>query len=1017
MTTTSNFVRNALRRGSALQALALLGAGAAVTPLLTVTAAAQNSSAVTTDQGAPVQTDATQPGAAAVAIQNSAQTGIDTDTGSADIVVTGTLFRRTDTETPSPVSVLTAATLEARGFTTVSEAVNSIAAGNGGGVPQNFTGAFASGATAISLRGLTTNSTLTLFDGLRPSYYPLADDGQRSIVDLNTIPSAIVDRIEVLRDGASSTYGADAIAGVVNVILKKEVKGILGRVEAGISERGDSANQRVQLTAGYGDLGDQGFNVYLSGEYQHLESLYNRDRGFPYNTNNLQSINLGNGYTGRNGNTFYTTPTAASAGGATVGIVQPGTPTANSAGLPFATPIAGGRFQTLGTCASQNLITRNTSAGTYCEQDLVNTYGLIQPEQTRFGGTAHFTANIGENTQAYVAATFYQSKVLIDGTPQSIRSNGNPLETRGIALPALLANGTLNPQNPFAAQGQSAIIYYRFGDIPSSLTNLSRSYRVAGGVDGPIGDSGFAYSVAATYMRTDLEQTRRGFLYVPGLVSAINNGTYNFINPSANNQAVRDSISPTLQGRNNSELAQVQATITKDLFQLPGGPLQVGIGGQFRYEAVYNPNPVPNRDFITVNPFSAVGNRNVKAAFFEINAPLLDKLEINASGRYDDYSTGFSRFSPKIGAKFSPISQISFRGTYSQGFRAPSIPETSGTVIGFTNYTPGDGLSAADRATLLSRYGNNSYITSTYGIGQNSTGNPDLKPEKSRSFTGGVVFQPTSWLSATVDYYNIKKKDLVLAGAGNTASIASNYLLSGAVPAGVTVTPNPSDPANPTLRPTLLSVNYLYSNGTSLITDGIDAQVQASIPLAEGVKLTSTLEGTWINKYNIDDGTGGGIQKFVGTLGSYAITSASGTPRWRANWQNSLALGDITFTGTAYYVSGYKGYADDNTGPGSTCAQAIEQSIQYNAEGSGAAAGSGGGNTPIQCDVRRWLQFDANVNFKVNDQFNFYVNVINAFDAKAPFDPNTYGGNNYNPAWSSAGIVGRLFRAGAQFNF
>lgn len=1011
MINTVTLIRQ-LRSGTALPALALLGAGA----LFALPAQAQNSSAVTPDQATPVPADAKQPGAAAVAIQNGADTGLQND-NSADIVVTGTLFRRTDTETPSPVSVLTAATLEARGFTTVSEAVNSIAAGNGGGVPQNFTGAFASGATAISLRGLTTNSTLTLFDGLRPSYYPLADDGQRSIVDLNTIPSAIVDRIEVLRDGASSTYGADAIAGVVNVILKKEVKGVLGRVEAGISERGDSANQRVQLTAGYGDLSEQGFNVYLSGEYQHLESLYNRDRGFPYNTNNLQSINLGNGYTGRNGNTFYTTPSAASAGGATVGIVQPATPTANSAGLPFGTPIAGGRFQTLGTCASQGLITRNTSAGTYCEQDLVNTYGVIQPEQTRFGGTAHITANLGENTQAYLAATFYQSKVFIDGTPQSIRSNGNPLETRGISLPALLSNGTLNPQNPFAQQGQSALIYYRFGDIPSNLTNLSRSYRVASGIDGTIGDSGFGYSVAATYMRTDLEQTRRGFLYIPGLVAAINNGTYNFINPAANNQAVRDSISPTLQGRNNSELAQVQATITKDLFQLPGGPLQVGIGGQFRYEAVYNPNPVPNRDFITVNPFSAVGNRNVKAGFFEINAPVLDSLEINASGRYDSYSTGFSRFSPKIGAKFSPIRQLAIRGTYSQGFRAPSIPETSGTVIGFTNYTPGDGLSAADRATLLTRYGNNSYITSTYGIGQNSTGNPDLKPERSRSFTGGVVFQPTSWLSATVDYYNIVKKDLVLAGAGNTASIASNYLLNGTVPDGVTITPNPTDPANPTLRPTALSVNYLYSNGTSLITDGIDGQLQASFPLGGSVKFTSTLEATWISRYNIDDGTGGGIQRFVGTLGSYAITSASGTPRWRGNWQNSLSIDDITFTGTAYYTSGYKGYADDNTGPGSTCVQAVEQSIQYNAEGSGAAAGSGGGNTPIQCDVRRFIQLDANVNFKVNDKFNFYVNVINVLDEKAPFDPNTYGGNNYNPAWSSAGVVGRLFRAGAQFSF
>ena len=178
-----------------------------------------------------------------------------------DIVVTGSLFRRTDTETPSPVSVLSSAALEQRGLTTIADAIQTVSAGNGGSVPQNFTGAFASGAQGISLRALTTNSTLTLFDGLRAANYPLADDGQRSFVDLNTIPSAIVDRVEVLRDGASSTYGADAIAGVVNVILKKQITGVQARAEAGISQRGDSDNQRLQLTAGFGDLADKGFNI------------------------------------------------------------------------------------------------------------------------------------------------------------------------------------------------------------------------------------------------------------------------------------------------------------------------------------------------------------------------------------------------------------------------------------------------------------------------------------------------------------------------------------------------------------------------------------------------------------------------------------------------------------------------------------------------------------------------------------------------------------------------------------
>lgn len=143
-----------------------------------------------------------------------------------DIVVTGTLFRRTDTETPSPVTVLTADALQKAGITTVSDAIRSISADSSGSIPTAFSSGFGAGSSAVSLRGLTVNSTLTLIDGLRTANYPLSDDGQRSFVDLNTVPDAIVDRVEVLKDGASSSYGADAIGGVVNIIMKKEITGV-----------------------------------------------------------------------------------------------------------------------------------------------------------------------------------------------------------------------------------------------------------------------------------------------------------------------------------------------------------------------------------------------------------------------------------------------------------------------------------------------------------------------------------------------------------------------------------------------------------------------------------------------------------------------------------------------------------------------------------------------------------------------------------------------------------------------
>ncbi len=149
-----------------------------------------------------------------------------------EVVVTGSILRRKLSDTDAPITVLTAGDLDVRGITTMADAVQSLSANGAATLPNSFTanGAFAAGASAASLRGLTTAATLTLIDGLRTADYPLADDGERNFVDMNSIPDVIVDRIETLKDGASSTYGADAIAGVINVITKKTYEGLRVRL-------------------------------------------------------------------------------------------------------------------------------------------------------------------------------------------------------------------------------------------------------------------------------------------------------------------------------------------------------------------------------------------------------------------------------------------------------------------------------------------------------------------------------------------------------------------------------------------------------------------------------------------------------------------------------------------------------------------------------------------------------------------------------------------------------------------
>lgn len=318
-----------------------------------------------------------------------------------DIVVTGSVFRRANNETPSPVTVLTTERLQNAGITTISDAVRSISADSSGSVPTAFTSGFGQGSAGVSLRGLSVNSTLVLIDGLRTANYPLADDGQRSFVDLNSIPQSIVDRVEVLKDGASSNYGADAIGGVVNIILKKQIIGVEATAEAGTTSRFDGGNRRVALSVGHGDLDNDGYNAYLNFEYQSDEAIYANQRPFPYNTNDLTSIGGSNNNAGASGPGATTSAvvrpaTFGTPGNILTGIADPTQPyrVLNPAGCG------------VGTIGHVNTPSATTAGGSYCEQNTAGQYLTDQPSQRRLGATAHITARVGGDAEAYATATY-----------------------------------------------------------------------------------------------------------------------------------------------------------------------------------------------------------------------------------------------------------------------------------------------------------------------------------------------------------------------------------------------------------------------------------------------------------------------------------------------------------------------------------------------------------------------------------------------------------------------------------
>lgn len=972
---------------------------------------------------------ATQAAAQTVAPTEPAQTEVE------EIVVTGSLFRRTDTETPSPVTVLTSETLQRAGITTATDAIRSISADGAGSIGTGFQSGFSAGGSAVSLRGLGVSSTLVLVDGLRSANFPISDDGHNAYVDLNSIPFSLIDRVEVLKDGASSTYGADAIGGVVNLILKKQFTGIAGSAEFGQSQERDARHTRGDLTFGIGDYAEKGWNFYINGEYQKDGRVTNHSRGFPYNTQDLRAIG------GLDGNTADSTLTTATPTAVVVRTTQSDLNNPLSGGL---TPFTIGSGSTayseytalgLGTCLNGTYtVTTGAARGTGCKYDLVDLYNQIAPKQERYAVNGRLSFKFNDNIEGYATGSYSRDFVSIKNQPRALRNTqpfgGSPTQASsnpGIVLPVWICSSgvncntatdrRLNPNNPYATAAggldpanNAARIYYLFGDIPAGSDRTNEVFRGTAGLKGSFGDD-WNWRVEAVGAKDKLKIEQYGYLNIANLLKSINTGSYDFVNPGNNTAAVRNFISPTVTTPSDATMLSLDASITKSLWALPGGDMQLAIGGQIRKEKLTNNNQNAKLDTYSLTTSSAFGEHTVSAGYFEVLAPVLNQLEVNVSGRYDHYSEGFSHFSPKVGAKYTPFRQLAFRGTYSQGFRAPTFAESGprSQYAGFSTFTPPASFLAAHGGTT----NNTNPYALAYSLGGGYVGNPDLKPEKSRSFTAGLIAEPTPWLSLTVDYYNVKKSDLIVAGpllgdARNAyyskTNVTDACAAVAAVGAGYSCNlVDAVDPLYPTALPRVLIINAPFVNADYSKTSGIDFSATARASLPFDGKFTSRIEVTHVLNYDLH--TAAGVQKYAGTLGPYQLSSGNGTPDWRGNWQNTVEFGRYSLSATAYYVGKIKSVAADQ--------RANTDCVAFNQYATG--------NQDIGrrfCYIKKFINVDVNGSMDVTDEVTAYVNVGNVFNEKAPVAPGAYASApNFLTTFHYAGLVGRTFKAGIRFKF
>lgn len=922
------------------------------------------------------------------------------DTELQEIVVTGSLIKRTDTETPSPVQVISADDIKNTGYTNISDVMRNLSANGQGALSQSFGQAFASGGSGVALRGLTVGGTLTLIDGERMVSYPLSDDNQRSFVDISAIPFNAVDSVEVLKDGASALYGADAIAGVVNVKLKKQYVGSEFTAEAGTSQHADGTTEHLAGIMGWGDLASDGYNLYVAVDFHHQDKILgaNRSAGFT----NLDWSGLPDG--------INTTQGAA-----------------NNPYIPYTNSITG------------YLINPNTASGqpyTFlpgCTQAKLNANqcefsfpGLIQPPSEQTNLLAKFTKNLAGNWALTVTGSLFDSSAQqiaagnqFDAYPNTGYATGGitnipfgpGLSPSLVSYPVITVPANFSG-NPY---GVPAALVYSFADVGPQITDIeTTTYRLYADLKGAAGGWDLEAAAGAMYSRMGVKQY--GDLEPALVQTAINNGTYV---PGASNNNV-SLIAPVAAFSPSSALDVLDLHGTRELAQLPGGPLAMGIGAQYFHKA-------QNAQFASAivsgvqegDPVYSIGSQDDTAAFLELQAQVFKQLEVNGAVRYDHYDTYGGSTTPKFGVKYTPFDSFAVRGTWGKGFRAPSTSEagSSGELFGAgATYDP----------VLCPNGVSNVKGTFNGQCGIQLTGyqvsNPDLKAVTSTNLTFGVIFEPTKNFNVSLDYYQIKLENDVIsqfeAGGLNDYTslvrgpVATLPVCTNTVTTGTCTTVNEVTPVG------LASfAEYPYVNAGTTKTEGIDLDLRTNFELGVVGKFIGELNYTHIILY--DETVQGTTFDLAGTHGPSGISGDTGNPKDRATASLTWEKDAASVTASVNYVGPFS-ITDPSAGL-STCLAALSGSAT---SAYGLRIAPGVTSLPSQwypyCSVKSFIDTNLYGQYLIGDHLNVHLSVTNLFNVSAPVDLQTYGGGGelaYDGALHQDGAIGRFFLLGATYKF
>lgn len=927
-----------------------------------------------------------------------------------EIVVTGTRVRRKDLNTPAPVTVINREQVTASGKVSIGDFLQSLPEqGNAINTQINNGG---DGSTRVNLRGLGTARTLVLLNGRR--FVP-GGTGADSSVDLNSIPTAAIERIEVLKDGASAVYGSDAVSGVINIITRKSYSGTEVNAFTGVSPHGDGNTYDLALTTG---TSSERGGILFSAGYYRMDPVWAGDRSwsekpYAYNYRTQRERVLGSFGVPQGALDLFSSNTAD----------YTGTPTAAWTTLT-------NTYNPTGTAWTDSTFIydpgNGPSGSDWRAFDATSDTYNFQPEnylvtpQQRMQLFATGDTRLGDMARGYFEASYVNRRSEWKIAPEPLFSDGE-----GLTISAQ------NFYNPFGVEFNPSTggLYRRLVEFGNrSEAQDIDTIRTLLGLDGTLPEmlgplSGWYWDANFNFGRTQGVSVKNGNLLLPNLQAALGPsfldttdntvkcGTPGNIIPScvpldlfhgagSITGPQTENLTFTGSHRGFNQMVGAQVNLSGELFPLMSErPMGLAVGYEYRrLSGAFLFDPITAAGMTTGNKGeNTEGFYSVNEGYAELVVPIVsglafaEDLEASAAARVFDYSTFGSDWTYKFGARYKPISDVTIRGTYSTAFRAPSIGDLfSGQADTFPNASdpcadvdaatsppalvascaaagvPTDGSFTDPRTQLRGRFG----------------GNPDLDPETARIYTLGVVLEP-HWvknLSVTVDYYNISVDNSI-------STIGFSTILNSCYPDEAGVTPQycnfvARDPGSHRIT----NITNLQTNVGGNDTRGVDVALRYALPTAFG-RFSFAVDTNFLGKYTetkadgtvisgkgnfdlADQGTYGIFPSFKGNLG---VT-------W--GWKG-LGAGVAT-----RYLNGFK-----------ECA---------NARGVSGTDGSCRLFPNESRDVSSYNTWDAFVSYGLTSAFgktNLAVGMLNAFD-RTP--PKIYNGFTASTDPSAYDLMGRF---------